>query len=34
VYKKLLAKLKKAGVTEAQIEEPVLVLDFPEAVGS
>ena len=34
VYKELLAKLNEAGATEVQIDEPVLVLDLPEAVKS
>lgn len=32
VYKELLAKLKEAGATEVQIDEPVLVLDLPEKI--
>lgn len=32
VYKELLAKLKEAGATEVQIDEPVLVLDLPTEV--
>lgn len=32
VYKSLLAELKKAGATQVQIDEPILVLDLPEAV--
>lgn len=34
VYEELLAKLKEAGATEVQIDEPILVLDLPEAVQS
>ncbi|KAK6458890.1 methionine-synthesizing 5 methyltetrahydropteroyltriglutamate--homocysteine methyltransferase [Scheffersomyces xylosifermentans] len=32
VYKELLAKLKEAGAEQVQIDEPILVLDLPEAV--
>lgn len=32
VYQTLLAELKKAGATEVQIDEPILVLDLPESV--
>jgi len=32
VYKQLLAKLKEAGAEQVQIDEPILVLDLPEAV--
>ena len=34
VYKELLQKLKEAGAEQVQIDEPVLVLDLPEAVQS
>lgn len=32
VYKSLLAELKKAGASQVQIDEPILVLDLPEAI--
>lgn len=32
VYKQLLGELKKAGAKQVQIDEPILVLDLPEAV--
>ncbi|ODV79856.1 methionine-synthesizing 5 methyltetrahydropteroyltriglutamate--homocysteine methyltransferase [Suhomyces tanzawaensis NRRL Y-17324] len=32
VYQQLLAQLKEAGADQVQIDEPVLVLDLPEAV--
>jgi len=32
VYKELLAKLKEAGADQVQIDEPILVLDLPEAI--
>ncbi|CAH6719409.1 5-methyltetrahydropteroyltriglutamate--homocysteine methyltransferase [[Candida] jaroonii] len=34
VYKELLSKLKEAGVTSVQIDEPILVLDLEESVRS
>ncbi|CAI5755489.1 unnamed protein product [Candida verbasci] len=34
IYKELLAKLREAGATQVQIDEPVLVLDLPENVQS
>ncbi|KAG7194530.1 methionine-synthesizing 5- methyltetrahydropteroyltriglutamate--homocysteine methyltransferase [Scheffersomyces spartinae] len=32
VYKELLSKLKAAGATQVQIDEPILVLDLPQEV--
>ncbi|CAK7902683.1 5-methyltetrahydropteroyltriglutamate--homocysteine methyltransferase [[Candida] anglica] len=32
VYEEILSKLKEAGATQVQIDEPILVLDLPESV--
>lgn len=34
VYEEILSKLKEAGATQVQIDEPILVLDLPESIQS